>query len=1173
MKSVIWTWLLLILITLNPAFAGHTDPGVQDPKKAMDSILEAPSDPIALLNIPKELAVAEAKKALTAEGTTIVEVSRFDFDPTNRIVIFEGVSELPADILADMNEIGGIETGDQTLSRHKFSIHFELPSAKKIALTRYFQIRIRSLKLGNQDYTPAVHLLGRYAVGLLLNTSFMNYMLEVKPEVQLTEKNPSLLIKQLIENKGLRFRGDTISFKVDLSQIPQLSAYAGLEGIRVWGVHPTILRGTKGQVALRIEAGIGRPNKAWIKQADKRHSDEVKSLEDVREELYKDYSDLDVLMADLEPYKKEMAETLGFTHMSIRHSDEFKGISRKVRNRAAKYLNKREASFLADPETTYYLVKDELKELIAYSLSDIRRRQLIEQANLTGGAATTTLPFLEKRLSQKTIDEAARFFREFEFEGDQMFPDLSVVIDPKNKGIILRGNVAIDINVLMALGMEGSGIEWSKVPLRIADDQYGSGLPFEAGVRISMGKKSELGIDVHYLKLADGSNQIYLTNDSDHANVAINYIKLALTQTLVTTLIEQPIVPPGEETGDEEENDYDPYKEILANISKQIETYSTLGGHDLLSLLDVAKIDIEKNPFILEGKEFVAGKTELFFEKLIRFDDEDKQLKINLSPRIVSEKIMESDNNIAVWNIEPIYDKVMNQTYIDLAVGNGDRSTKYENLLKYRPENKDSQLFKGIDTSRKQSPADLHVKMNLEHFENLINQIFKDAFVAQNKVVEKALKERKVSDHYLVKNINLNVIRDGELRVNMVLSHIKKGKRFFLNPARIWSGDFKDPAVKTITASMNLQLSVEKLSKYINEIKFAENEIFLSDELLRLDVSKVGLKFDGQTSVLDKIVGLVAKDIDFKRSSIAKKLKVFLLKFAGKFMNERDPKKNGNLELGGFKINQYVKMFTHDEEILLQLNPHAGGNAFDIKLIPNQKFNGADLGLIVKKRDNSIAFDFSTAGNMASVDKGELASIIEKSVKIFAPYKEAQTAEELRKLMSSNMLFDQTFYNSDYAKMSLLHRFKRVISQYPGITDIAGIDMDVIEQINRNLGTDIIATKAGFNGRAITNSGVEIMYFLIVAVVLEAEVDSLIEKLKSQGLTDVSYFEDFVKYAKKLRENYIVPFMEIYTQKFDRHNKKIIKKGPTDWNHSYYPDARFSNEVYERVKGNIRIGN
>lgn len=1165
MKSAIWTWLVLFLISIGPVFAGHSDPGAFNPKEAIASLNEDPSDPIALVNVPKQLVLDEIKKAMLAEGTTIVSVDRLDFDPTNRIVIFEGVSELPADVLSDMNEIGGIEAGNTTLSRHKFSIQFELPSAKKLALTRYFQIKIRSLKLGNQDYTNATHLMGQFAVGLMLNTSFMNYMLEVKPEVQATSSNPSVMIKQLIENKGLRFRGNTISFKLDLKMIPQLAAYADLEELRVWGVYPTLLRGTKGQTALRIEAGLGKPNKAWLARADKRHKDDVKGLEEAREELYTEYSRTDVLMKDLEHYIKEMAQTLGFRSMSIRHGEEYHGLSAKVKRRASQVLTKKDPGFLADPEKTYELFKESAKEIIAASLSDLRRRQLIDQKMYTGGANTNTLPFLEKRLSQKTIDEAVRFFREFQFEGDQMFPELAVVIDPKTRGIILRGNVAIDINVLMAMGMEGSGIEWSNIPLRAAEDQYGTGIPFQAGIRVNMLKNSVLGIDVHHLRLFDGSQAVHMYNDSDHGSIIINYIKMALTQTLITTLIEQPAAISGE--GEEEVQDT--YKEILENITKQIATYDSFGTNDLSSLLQIAKIDIESNPFILEGKEYVAGKTELFFKKLIRYDEKDQLLKINLDPRIASEKIMNSDNNIQVWNLEPIYDKVMNKTYLELAVGNKTRSKKYENHLKLRPENKDSQKFVGVDESRKESPRDLHVKMNLEHFENLINQIFKDAYVVQNAEVQKALKEEKESEHYLVKNINLNVVRDGELRMNMVLSHVSKGKKFALNPSRLWSSSFKDPAVKTITASVNLQLSVEELSKYKDSLVHAENEIFLGDELLRLDISKVGLKFDGKTSVLDKIVGLVARNIDFKKSSIAKKLKVFVLKFAGKYMNEVNPKKNGSIELGGVRINKFVKMFTHSEEILLQLNPHAMANAFDVKLIPNQKFNGEELGLIVKKKDNSIAFDFSTTGNMASVDKGELTQIIENSTKLFAPYKVAD-AQELKVLMSKQTLFDKVFYNSDYAKPSLLHRFRKVLSQYDGMTDIIGVDTDVLDQINRNLGTDFTASKRGFNSRAITNSGVEVMYFASVALILESNVNTLIENLEKNNLTDVPYYTDFVKFGKKLRENYIMELMKLYAEKFDAHNKKIIKKGPTDWNHTYYPDARFSNEIFERINKFIK---
>jgi hypothetical protein len=1160
MKSIIWTILLLLMITLNPLLAGYSDPGSFDVKADFTELQEDPSDPIVLANIPKALVLEEARKAILKEGTTIVAVHRLDFDPTNRLVIFEGVTELPADVLADMNEIGAIEAGNTTLSRHKFSIHFELPSAKKLALTRYFQITIRSLKIGGQDYTNATHIMGQFAVGLMLNTSFMDYMLEVKPEVAVTSKNPSLMIKELIENKGLRFRGNTIAFKLDLNMIPQLAAYKDLEGLRVWGVYPTVLRGTDGMTALRIEAGIGKPNFAWIKESNKRHSDDEESLMSAREEQYAEYSRKDVLMQDLDHYISEMGKTLGIKSLNIRQGEEYHSLSGKIKKRASKILSKKDASFVADPELTYELFKESAKEMIAVSLSDLRRRQLIDQAMYTGGSNTNALPFLEKRLSQKTLDEAARFFREFKFEGEQMFPELAVVLDPKNGGLILRGRVAIDINMLMAMGMEGSGIEFSKIPLRVAEDQWGTGIPFQLGLRINMLKDSVLGLDVHHLRLFDGTQSIHMYNDSDHGSIVINYMKMAITQTLVTTLIEQPIADT--RTGEEE---YDSYKEIIANIIKQNGVYDSAGSEALDSILQIAKIDIENNPFILEGKKYVAGKTDLFLSKLIRYDEEDKLLKINLDPRIASEKIMNSENNIQVWNLEPLYDKVMNKTYLELAVGNKSRSKKYENILKLRPENKDSQRFVGVDEAKKQSPRDLHVKMNLQHFENLINQVFKDAYVVQNAEVKKALKKDQEVEQYLVQNINMNVIRDGELRVNMVLSHIKKGKKFFLNPSRMWSSSYKDPAVKTITASMNLQLSVEELSKYKKDLTHAKNEIFLGNELLKLDISKIGLKFDGNTSVLDKIIGLVAKDIDFKNSGLAKKLKVFLLKFAGKFMNESDPRKNGNLELGGLKINRYVKMFTHKEEILLQLNPHAMANAFDVKLIPNQNFNGAKLGLVVSKKDNSISFDFSTTGSMASVDKGELTQIIESTISIFKPYQKANNEKELSALLKDNSLFDKVFYNSDYAKASLLHRFKRLINQYDGMIEIIGIDSDVVNQINRNLNTNFSVTNGSFNSRAITNSGVEIMYFLSAALVIESQLDELIQKLEAFDLMDYGYADELVLLRDKMKVNYIEPLVSLYAKKFDKHNKKIIKKGPTDWNHTYYPDARYSNEVFERI--------
>ncbi|MFT6602925.1 MAG: hypothetical protein ACJARO_000433, partial [Bacteriovoracaceae bacterium] len=88
---------------------------------------------------------------------------------------------------------------------------------------------------------------------------------------------------------------------------------------------------------------------------------------------------------------------------------------------------------------------------------------------------------------------------------------------------------------------------------------------------------------------------------------------------------------------------------------------------------------------------------------------------------------------------------------------------------------------------------------------------------------------------------------------------------------------------------------------------------------------------------------------------------------------------------------------------------------------------------------------------------------------------------------------------------------------------------------------------------------------LSTAIVIQRQLVKLIQKLEEFELMDYGYADDLVAQKDKLDKNYIESLVRLYAEKFDKHNKRIIKKGPTDWNHTYFPDARYSNEVFERI--------
>ncbi|MBT3584030.1 MAG: hypothetical protein HN509_03910 [Halobacteriovoraceae bacterium] len=1179
MKKFNWSVIVLAFALLWGPMAfskSYSDAAVANPRK---QVVPTSEEPLVWAQIPVSLIEREARKILLTEGTTITRLDRLDFNPIRRLVNIAGEMTLPPDIVHDMQDIAGAE--DIPKQAYSFKISFELPKAELVSKTRFFRMRFVEFKVNDQDMLPAFNIVGNIAAGLMVNTSFMGYMLDEKPEVTINSEDAlSTQIKQMIEQKGILFRTDSISFKLDSSKIPQLKAFAELEHLRLWQVRPVLLKGTSDQYALRIEAGIGKPSKNWYKANKARYTSDALSLEEANQAHYSEFSNLKKFMAEINSYKDEVYQSLAFKKLNKREELELKSLSSLLESKARAVLNKKDVLFLADPEKTYFLFRDYAKEHVVSFLSDLNRRHMIDQKVNNGGNKGTGMPFLEKRLSQDSVDHAIRFFKDFEFEGEQMFTQIKAVFAPHLPGIILRGMMNMDVNMLMRIGMEGSGIDFSNIPLRADQRTYGSGIPFELPLRIKMLDDSVIGLDVKSLAIGSGSQRFYIAANSPNAEALVVFAKMAITQTLATTLIEQPFALTEDGEVETEEEPEPAYIRVFQNIHRQIKSYQSFVTDEsnfINSMLGIAKIDIEGNPFLLEGKEFVAGKMELFFKKLITYDRETQLIKVKLDPRIASDKILETKNDVQIWNIEPVYDKALANTFLELAVGNKKRSTSYLDMLKKRPDRINSETFTHVEEERK-SDLDLRVKLNLTSFEEFINQIFKDAYVTQNKEVEKALRKNESNEFMLVNFIKLNAVSEGKLSMLVNVSRIIKTvkTRWAVNPARWFGSKYKvDVKKQTVQLKGELLLSVKELAKYKNRIKHAPNEIFLGKELISLDIAKVGVNITGDTGIFDKIVNMVAGDIDLK-SGLSKKLKVFLMKFAQKYINEEDPDKNGSLEMGGVKINQFVKLFTHKEELLLQLNPNVMGAAFAVRLMPNQVFNGVKLGTLINKERNPyskkiqdvISFDFMTAGNMGAMDKGELYKIMRDAGSLFKPYLNANSKSELKKLLSTQQLFAMALNNSDLIKMSLRHRLKATLAEYADVSDYVGTDTSVLDAIYAGLPADARLVMAPKGSKRITTTGVELMYFASCAAVLSMQLDRLLSKIEKFGLnTEVAYVKEFEKASIDLKQRYVLELLENYRELgFAENNEKIVEKGPTDWNYVVYPDARYSNSVYQSLK-------
>lgn len=1160
-----WVFVLILMLVSNiltvelsaEVITGH-DP-YHEKVRGEEGNGQLAEEALVTVNIPITLVKRELKTILLSEGSPVKKIDRLEFDPMNRLLMIEGDLEVPSDIMHDLEVLEG---GNNLKQKHHFKVVLSLPSAKKLALTRWFSLEFKELKLDGFDYTPSLHILGQFSNVLISNTSFYNYMLDVKPEMEVNNDDPVIRVRQLIEKKGVRFRGETVSFKLNLSEFADFSRFSEVEDIRIWQFSPVLLKGSNLMV-FRMEAGLGKPGKAWLNDVKKRLENDEQTLSQVRSQFYQELQNKDGILEELKQFKESYQVQIGLKKPNTREKNEIERMDSVLQSKLGKLLTLKNPEFEADPEYVYDYAKKEAQEYIIASLSDIKRRQLIDQKNQTGGSRGSEKPFLEKRISQNTLNQAIRFFREFEFEGDLLLPELHVYLNPELPGIVLRGMMNLDMNWVLAMGLEGTGVDFGNLPIHASKDIYGKAIPFETALRIHMLDDSRIGLDVKSVSLFTGSQRMSYTSTQDHGQFMINFVKMAIVESLATTLIDQA------EIRDENEEVPDTYVVLRDNIVKQQSTYDQFISNStplqsIDELIRLSEIDISTNPFLTTGQDYVAGKSELFFKNLVKYDDETGLIVFKMDSRLIADNILGSPNNVQVWNTESLYDKTMDQTYLDLSIGNKRRSKKYLDHIYGRDERKDSQEFTG--TSDDQGPVDLDITLNLKSFENIINTILADAYNQQNKQVQSDLAQDKESEHYLIRDVNLEAINEGVLRLRTTLTHITKSERAIYNPAR-WFGDRYPVKKKSISVEAKISLSVDQLEKYSNKVKKSENEVFLGNELLKVDLHSARLTMKGDTSILDKMLNLVARDLDFKRSKLAKKVKILVLRGLSGYLNSTDPKKNGSMELGGVKVNKYAKLLTHDEEILIQLNPRIIAPAFDVHMVKTGNYKNRKVGFVIDKAENTISIDFRTVGNMATVDKGTLRDIMKGAKELFEPYLNEEDPEKFKKMMADLTLFDRSLYNSDYTKMSLYHKLMNVMSEYSGVIENTHPDLAIAEAINNSIGGLLSVAPRKVGSRDITVSGVELMYFVSAALVLEEKLYKLSNKIEEFGLeNDIQYAGDFKKKAKDIRERLIIPLFDRYEVHFMEHNRAILEKGPTDWNYNYFPDAIYSDSVYRQVK-------
>jgi hypothetical protein len=644
-------------------------------------------------------------------------------------------------------------------------------------------------------------------------------------------------------------------------------------------------------------------------------------------------------------------------------------------------------------------------------------------------------------------------------------------------------------------------------------------------------------------------HRVVLQTHQDGGNFLTGFTKIVVAEVLKSYLFEQAVAPETGSTDVSEEEKREKLFHKLHAYRKEMLDLQTQGNlmSDLVSL---GKLGL-KDPFITADSTnpAIAGiQTIALLKDVIGYDDNTGRIQISLDPSLLANRIYGAKNNLQLWNLLPLYDNKMNQTYLEVAVGNNTRTDRYLDFIDQRPEREASDLFTGIHGTRdKVSPVDYSLELDFESFQNAVNSILSESIDEHKESAKQALSSFEEGSQYLLEDIAINATGKGQLGVTVTMAEVVKKKRGFLR--RFFSGSDARHSIETtrtiVTAEVGL--SVESIKKYRDQITLGANEVLLSDKLIRVDLRRAGYK-TGNSGIVNGLINMVAGNVNLASGFLGKKIKNLILKIAGPMLNPQG-EKNGNAVLGGFHINDFVKIFTSTEEILLQVNPRFAGAMWDFYFLENENFYGKEIGLNINEQTGKIKIDFASALSITAMDKKELIAIMENSLKIT----EEMTNPKLAPKNPGEWIIavDNLVLRSDVLRPSLYVRFKNLLENYDSIIDVS---------LNGN-------QEGGNRFVNLTASGAELMHIAAAASVLAEAMKHTAIQIESSGHIGLTNHVQNIKAAsQRLKSKYVKPLADFYQKKYNANNKKIMSKKITDWNSQFYSDAIFATKIYETIK-------
>lgn len=1098
---------------------------LMSPDRRPAQAYEVTDRPVAF-GIIKFQTIEKGLHMVAKSSSMIKSIDHFSMDPITRRIRLKMTVNYPLESLFTFSNIPDQNKSDL----HEIDITISLPETKNLAYTRYLGLQFHHFKIDGDEYISAFPVVVGAVKTLLANSDLVNY-LYTKTEDQLQNPDHRTILREILDNNGIFpvYGSNKINFKVNLAQFQSLSPFVeDYKNLNLWRFSPTLFQGE--DIRFNIIAGEGEPSDKWMESQQAMISEDSRTLRQVREDLYVEYSRSEDISQMAYDYMKEVLaeESIVPKKLDIKFQNEMNELLDQIQSTSQQILSRDNENFIADPEFEYLEYISHVKNRIRNYVAELDRRLTIQENILAGGShSNKSGPLVTQLVSENLINGSMNFLIDYEYDKIHFVKEIQMFLDPKTPGVYLTGKINLPLDYV--LGQMDSSLLNNDYESKITE--IDGGIPVRMHLEKVMKDNGVLGLELKSLQVMEGSQKIVLNRNSKNQAFMLDMLKLYVAQLSAS---ENYLFDDEVDAELKKQNEIESIKNYVAALK---EVYESRQQND--PLFKFYKTDLEYNPFIVAGKEHVQSKKEILFGDFISFNEKDQLFETKVDASIVMDSVNNVKLDLQLWDMTPLYSKELGNNFLRLDVGNGVRSRKFIDEMHELRGQAENSRYNGIyyELGKERTPVDLIMSLDFNYLESYINNFLQDMVIANSTNIVKQAEAEPGKTFYEIGQISLDINSKEELVLDVKIKSAKKSKGFLsLWGKRLVEDTYSISAKLEITAH---EMNIENSKLTLEDIRYYPNAIAINPTQVKIKA--------GKPSLIDKaLTGLINSTANLAFNN--KTVKKLLLKIANKFLGKMYKQKDGVIQ--GHEIEKSVRVYTTSNDILLLINPRVGGASYDLHLTGKGKNLFEAIKLDHANKKMHIAFTASIG--MAKMDKKHLIGVYKGIGELIDPMLNIKNAEVFKEKLLQDKIFDKLINRSDAGKEAYYRLFTSIMSKYEHVLHT----------------TNLPGAEQAFQQK-ISATASELIYFASISDRFDKKISALLAKMEKFKLTDKStYYQNFKEARDKMRDNVTKPLLAKYKQRGHLINQAIINNKISYWTYLFYADAYFAEMAYRQMLQN-----